>query len=89
MLSKIKEEFKTATVAFGGSGFPLGERSDIDDLAIIALESGNKELLKFFETLPELQVLKNVKTQNQLSKILDDRKEDDTKQEEPGDSEKE
>jgi hypothetical protein len=68
-LSKIKAEFLNKVVAFGKSGKPLGERDDIDDLAIIALESGNKTLLVLFETLPSLGELKKAKTDLQLKKI--------------------
>lgn len=68
-LSKIKTKYFNKRVAFGKSAAPLHNREDIDDLAIIAHESGNKNLLDLFETLPELSVLKKVKTDQQLGRI--------------------
>lgn len=70
MLSKIKEEFKTKRVAFGKSAAPLGSRTDLDDLAIIAHESQSKSLLNLFEKLPALSLLKKTKTDSELKKIV-------------------
>lgn len=67
-LSTIKPEFAKHYVAFGLGKKPLGERADIDELAIIALESGDETLLEKFDKLPSLQELKNAKTDAQLSK---------------------
>lgn len=66
-LAKIKKEFETTVVAFGNSGLPLGKRDDIDQLAIIALESGNPNLLSLFEKLPTLEELKKTKVATELS----------------------
>lgn len=68
-LASIKEEFKNKRVAFNGSAALLGKRNDYDDLAIIALESKDKTLLRLFDKLPPLAVLKKVKTDQQLKKI--------------------
>jgi hypothetical protein len=65
-LSKIKEKFLNKVVGFGKSGKPLGERDDIDDLAIIALSSNNKTLLDLFEEIPSLDILKKNKTESVL-----------------------
>lgn len=67
--SEIKEEFKTTLIAFNGGGRKtLGERDDIDVLAIMALESQNPELIKLFEVLPTLQELKSDQVESQLKK---------------------
>lgn len=67
-LSKIKNEFLNKRVAFGKTAALLHEREDIDDLAIMAHESQNKDLLKLFETLPALDVLKKARTEKQLKR---------------------
>lgn len=58
---KIKSKFSAIRIAFGSSGLPLGKRSDLDDIAILALETGDKELLNYFEKLPSLESLKLAK----------------------------
>lgn len=68
-LSTIKNKYFNKRVAFGKTAAPLYKREDIDDLAIIALESGNKNLIDLFEVLPELSVLKKAKTDAQLKKV--------------------
>jgi hypothetical protein len=68
-LAKIKEESKSAVVAFGNSGLPLGQRDDIDQLARIALESQNPNLLFLFESLPTLEELKKAEFEGGLKKI--------------------
>lgn len=68
-LSKIKNNYLSKRVAFGKTAAPLYKRDDIDDLAIIARESGNKSLIDLFETLPELSVLKKARTDKQLKKL--------------------
>jgi len=65
----IKEEFKKKRIAFNNSADPLYKRNDIDDLAIIAHESKDKTLLRLFDNLPPLAVLKKTKTDQQLKKI--------------------
>jgi len=65
-LAKIKKEHETTVVAFGNSGLPLGQRDDIDQLAIIAQESKNPSLLALFEKLPTLAELKKTKTDAEL-----------------------
>lgn len=67
-LAKIKEEYKTRVVAFGKSAAPLFKRDDIDDLAILAIESGDKLLISYFEQLPPLDVLKKAKTDKDLGR---------------------
>lgn len=58
---KIKKEFETEVVGFNGAALPLGQRSDIEVLATLALQSGNHNLLRYFEKLPTLQELENTK----------------------------
>ena len=67
-LSKIKKEFANKRVAFGKSGARLSERKDIDDLAIIALESKNPSLLMLFEQMPDLETLKKKRARMQIAK---------------------
>lgn len=67
-LSKIKSQYLSKRVAFGKTAAPLYKREDIDDLAIIALESGHKNLIELFEVLPELSVLKKARTEAQLKR---------------------
>lgn len=68
-LSKIKEEFKQKKISFGkNSDKPIGDRHDIDDLAVIARESGNPNLIRLFETLPELADLKKARLEPQLKR---------------------
>jgi hypothetical protein len=67
--SKIKKEFGDQHVAFGkgGRGLKLGQRTDIDKLAIIALQSGNRHLLDMFEQpMPSLDELLKDETDAQL-----------------------
>lgn len=71
--ARIKEEYKTAVVAFGTSGLPLGQRDDIDKLAIIALESSDPTLLKMFEYLPSLEDLKMGKVEDELKVLMPER----------------
>ena len=69
-LSKVKDQFKDKLVVFNGGGKKtLGEREDIDQLAILAIESKDRTLLELFETLPELEVLKKAKTDTELKAI--------------------
>ncbi|MGE9312889.1 hypothetical protein ACLOAU_14675 [Niabella sp. CJ426] len=66
---KYKEEFKDQRVAFGKSAAPLHLRDDLHELAILALESGDKSLLHLFEELPTLEELKKAKTDRDLGRI--------------------
>lgn len=66
-LSKIKEQYGSTVVAFGNSGLPLGQREDIDELAIIAHQSQDPSVLVLFETLPPLDELLKQKTDHQLA----------------------
>ena len=69
-LSKIKEEFRGKRIAFGDSGAPIGTREDIDQLAIIAHQSGDSNLLRLFkEPMPSLAELKKAITDNELREI--------------------
>lgn len=69
-LATIKKEFLGKRIAFGKSGDALGKRTDIDDLAIIALESNDKTLLRLFDKLPTLADLKKAKTDQQLKGVV-------------------
>lgn len=65
---RIKEEFKKTIIAFGGGGkVALGERKDLDKLAILAHESRDPTLLNLFESLPSLEELKRKSTDRQLA----------------------
>lgn len=68
-LSRYKQEFKDKRVAFGKSAAPLYLREDLDELAVIALESGDKTLLDLFEHLPSLEELKKQKTDLELTEV--------------------
>jgi hypothetical protein len=70
--AKIKEEFKTTFIAFGGRGYlELGQRDDTDDLAIMALESGSQQLLQVFEQpMPTVEELKKAKTDKELKAFV-------------------
>lgn len=65
-LSKIKPEHAKKYVGFGTKTGNLGDRDDIDDLAIIAHESQDPSLLDLFESAPSLDDLKKAKTEGQL-----------------------
>lgn len=67
-LATVKEEFRNKKISFGKSGLPLGERDDVDELAIAALESNDKSLLKLFEQLPPLAELKKKRVDDELRK---------------------
>lgn len=71
MQATIKKEFLDKRLAFGRSGNTLSNRSgeEINDLAIMALESKDQSLLKLFDKLPSLADLKKVKTDNQLKRV--------------------
>jgi hypothetical protein len=67
--SIIKEEFKSTLVVFNGGGQKLlGEREDIDVLAVMALESQNRNLINLFEYLPSLEELKSAQFETQIKK---------------------
>jgi hypothetical protein len=67
--SIIKEEFKSTLVVFNGGGQKLlGEREDIDVLAVMALESQNPNLINLFEYLPSLEELKSAQFEAQIKK---------------------
>lgn len=68
-ISKIKEAHSKKYVAFGKNAKPLGERDDIDDLAILAHESGDESIIERFEVLPSLDELKKAKTDKQIAKV--------------------
>jgi hypothetical protein len=67
-ISKIKAEHAKKYIGFGKYAKKLGERDDIDDLAIIAHESGDESIIDLFENLPSLADLKAAKTDSQLKK---------------------
>lgn len=59
---KIKKEFETEIVGFNGAALPLSQRTDLDMLALLALQSNNHNLLRYFEKLPTIQELENAKS---------------------------
>lgn len=69
-LSKIKNEFLRKRIGFNKSMAPLYKRDDIDQLAIMAHESNNPNLMKLFEELPELSVLKKAKVELELKRAV-------------------
>jgi hypothetical protein len=68
---KIKEEFINKRLAFGKSADPLYKRTEQEliELGIMAHESKSPSILRLFEKLPDLDLLKKVKTDQQLQKI--------------------
>lgn len=72
-LSKIKDQFKDKLVAFGRnrSDVGIGYRADVDQLAIIALESNNPNLIRLFDVLPDLATLKANKVDAKIKEIAD------------------
>lgn len=60
---QIKEEFRSAVIAFGDNGVSLGKTTDrnLIELGIIAHRSQNPNLLKLFESLPSLEELNELK----------------------------
>lgn len=69
-LSRIKEEYLQKRVAFGKGAAPLYKRDDIDDLAIIALESKDKSLINLFEFLPPLAELKKKRVEEKIRGLV-------------------
>lgn len=67
-LAKIKNEFLGKRVGFNNSMAPLYKRKDIDQLAIMAIESNNPNLMKLFDSLPELSILKKAKVEAELKR---------------------
>lgn len=65
---KIKKEFEAEVVGFNGVALPLGQRTDIDVLAMLALQSSNHNLLRYFEKLPTLQELETAKASTFIKK---------------------
>lgn len=59
----VNPSYFNTVIAFNNSGVVLKDRSqsDLIDLAIMAHESGNPNLIKLFNDLPELPVLKLMK----------------------------
>jgi hypothetical protein len=71
-VAKLKEQHKSTFVAFGGGGSRLlGQRDDLDKLALMAVESGDKSLLSLFEApLPSADELRKSITDSELRKGL-------------------
>ncbi len=71
MVLKVKDKYKDTVIAFNKGGkTPLVKRSqsDLIKLAILALDSGDKQLLDFFETpLPTLKELQRIDFQSTLN----------------------
>lgn len=55
----IKEKYKKKVVGFNGSATPLGERTDLLELADIAVRSQDPSLLQLFKKLPTEQSVKS------------------------------
>lgn len=96
MKIEIKKEYLNAVVGFNGSAKPLGQRNDIALLAEIALQSGNKNLLKYFKKIPTLQDVREIKGEQFLKKnslirktaAVKAKKEAEAKTEKPADRQK-
>lgn len=69
--ARIKKQYLQTTVAFGSSGLPLGMRPqhEIDQLAIIALNSKDRRLLDLFEETPSESELKKSKVEKELQTV--------------------
>ncbi len=67
-LAVIKAEHLNKRVAFGKSATPLHTREDIDDLAILAIESKDRTLIELFKYLPTLAELKRAKMEALLNR---------------------
>ena len=65
----LKTDAEKQVVGYNGRSLPLGSREDLDKLAIIALESGDKSLLGLFESIPTLEELKAAKVATELPKL--------------------
>lgn len=65
---KVKKEFENEIVGFNGAAQPLGQRTDLDMLAMLALQSNNHNLLRYFEKLPTLGELETAKANTFLKK---------------------
>jgi hypothetical protein len=85
-LAKIKNECLQMQVGFNGSGLPLGMRDDIDELALLAVQSQDTTLLALFETIPSEKELLESKGEaflnelkSQEQNILEDQPVDDNK----------
>jgi len=73
--AKIRSEYRGVVIGFNGSALPLGERTDIDELAIIAQQSGDASLLKLFEgDLPDADTLVKEKVDGQIQKRRQEQK---------------
>jgi hypothetical protein len=55
----IKEKFKKKVVGFNGSATPLGERTDLVELADIAVRSQDPSLLIVFKKVPTEEDVKS------------------------------
>ncbi len=66
----IKAEYHNTVVAFGTSGVALSKRSqsDLVDLAIMAHESKDPGLLKFFDNIPSIDDLRRMKLEVNIQK---------------------
>lgn len=67
---EIKAEYLNTAVAFGSSGAVLSKRtqSELVDLAIMAQESKNPTLLKFFVSIPPVEDLRRMKLEENIQK---------------------
>lgn len=65
----VKPEFKDKVVGYNGRSLPLGKRKDLDVLARIAKESGDKSLLMLFEEVPTQEQITSEKASNTVKAI--------------------
>lgn len=61
---EIKEEYKSTIVGFNNSGLPLGSRSDLDKLALMAYV--NPGLAKYFVSLPSKEQISEYRADRML-----------------------
>lgn len=68
---KIKNQYLSTTIGYGGSALPLGERdfNSLIQLAEIAYNSKSKTLKNYFETLPSLEEIKEYKGKKFIQKV--------------------
>lgn len=66
---KIKAEHKDRVVAHHDTGLPLGQQSQpqLQQLALMARQSGSPLFLDFFEELPTLAELLGEKTESEIA----------------------
>lgn len=71
MYIKIKNQYLSTTIGYGGSALALGERdfNSLVQLAEIAYNSNSQTLKNYFETLPSLEEIKEYKGKKFIQKV--------------------